>query len=73
MNFSIELLNSTTHLRPHVFSSVHSNASHTNIHQVVQVTGHCIAHVIQSAVQVSQTDQVAVAHVVGVSVVVDIS
>ena len=53
--------------------SVDTNTGHTKIDKVVEITSHCIANVVQSSVQVRQTNQVAVSDVIGVSIVVDIT
>lgn len=62
-----------THLRPHVLGGVNSNAGHADVHQLVEVTGNGVADVIQRSVQIRQTDEVAVAHVIRISVVVDVA
>ncbi len=62
-----------THQGPHVFGGVNADAGHSYSDEAVQISRHFIADVVQGSVQVRQSDQVAIADVVGISVVVDVA
>jgi len=56
---------------PHVLGGVHAESGHAEINQMVQELDHLVLHVGVALVEVAQTDQLAVAHLVGVVVVAD--
>ncbi len=47
---------------PHVLASVHTEALHANVDEVVEVVSDLAAHVVLGPVQVVQAHQVAVSH-----------
>lgn len=57
--------------RPHVLGSIHTETGNTQVRQMVQEVNDLVAHPGIALVQVAQTDQLAVAHVCGVSIVGD--
>lgn len=52
---------------------VDADAGHSDGAQMVEILGHFLSNVGQFAVEVSQTDQIAVSHVVRVPVVVHVT
>ena len=59
--------------RPHMFGGIDSDSCHTNVNQIVEVSGHFGTNFRFGAVKVSQTDQITVAHIVGISIIVYIA
>ena len=61
------------YVRPHVFSGVNSDSSHSDFGQAIKVSGHDIANVFRRSVLISQKQKPTIAHVVGVLIGVDIA
>lgn len=62
-----------SYLRPHVLRGVDPEASDSNVHQLAEVPRHLLPHVCGGAVQIRQPDQVAVADIVRIPIVVDVA
>ena len=58
---------------PHVLGGVDPEALDADGDEVVDVVGHLLADVVRAAVEVVETDEIAVADFVGVVVVVDLA
>ena len=72
-NFYASLNLVSSHPGPHGFSSVNPEAHDSDVDEMVEITSNHHPDVIRSSVQVCQSNQVTVAHLVWISVVVDVT
>lgn len=56
---------------PHMLGSVHPETCHTEVNQMVQKLDNLILHIGVALVQIAETNQLDVSHLVGIIVVAD--
>jgi hypothetical protein len=56
-----------------VFGCVNSNSSHSDLDELIEITGDLLTDVVQFPIQISQADQITISHVGWVAVIVDIA